>query len=898
MPLRPGETFGRYQLAELLGQGGMGEVYSAYDSVLRRKVALKVLTAPASPFGDAPPSTKGAARILREARAAAGITHPNAVSIYDVGDVDGVPFLAMELVDGRMLRSFIGDASIPLTRRVRWITDVARALGAAHQLGLVHRDIKPENVMVRTDGFVKVLDFGIARRTIEEAAGPAPRAPADLAALSKLAVTNGTLTAEGAVLGTPMYMAPEQILGGPLDGRTDQFAWGVLAHEVLTGKLPWDGEGVNMLSQILSKEVGRITERWPEIPEAVDEVIRRALRKERADRFATMDEIAEALEPFAGTTGQTKQIARSGGDAALAATEQVPLTLEEAALRTGAPARTQGQVETPRGRGSRWAAFGAIGAVVAFGVWAARALSSPRVEHQVTADAASDDAPSRMSSNPDASAAYNAGVQALRDGSLGGAVKQLRRATELDPLFGAAQLRLALTKLLQNQPLTSADLQAARTAQASLGTHDRTVLDALDLAARSPADQKESERRLEAATETYPRDADFPFQLALVRDWALEPTEAVKALDVAITRDPDFAFAFRVKGEVLLERDDVSGATEAYARCLKVSPRATTCLADLAAIQVNDGKCSELVSTAKQLMSLAPDAPAPYLYLAEGLVGSGEASDAVRAALQQFWDHSAPDGRSTLQACMNASLAILGGDFTRATKHYEECVQLTVSHTDDVNKFKIAYAQVLLDLETGRSSRALPIAEGYLRSRAGLPSSGYDFSLRMEAAVLAAGGIPRARFDDLRAQWNARNQATEPPYRWIDGYALAVETPDDAATALAALPPSRPLLSVLMLSPSRAAPIGRTYSLGHLDEGVSYLTRASASCALLDGSDAIFSTWASYDLGYALQERGDVRGACAAYQRVLDRWGGGGAGSVSRTAVKALNQKRALHCAP
>ena len=142
MPLEPGATFGRYQLAELLGQGGMGEVYSAYDTLLHRKVALKVLTVrPAGSVDWSAPSTDGPARILREARAAAGSTHPNAVAIYDVGEVDGVSFLAMELVSGRTLRTYVGDPSVLLARRIRWITDVARALGAAHQLGLVHRDL-------------------------------------------------------------------------------------------------------------------------------------------------------------------------------------------------------------------------------------------------------------------------------------------------------------------------------------------------------------------------------------------------------------------------------------------------------------------------------------------------------------------------------------------------------------------------------------------------------------------------------------------------------------------------------------------------------------------------------------------------------------------------------------
>jgi tetratricopeptide (TPR) repeat protein len=895
MPLRPGETFGRYQLAELLGQGGMGEVYSAYDSVLHRKVALKVLTAPVGPFGDAAPSTKGAARILREARAAAGITHPNAVSIYDVGEVDGVPFLAMELVDGRMLRSFIGDPSIPLARRIRWITDVARALGAAHELGLVHRDIKPENVMVRSDGFLKVLDFGIARRTIEPAEGPAPPAPADLAALSKLSVTNGTLTAEGAVLGTPMYMAPEQILGGPLDGRTDQFAWGVLAHEVLTGKLPWDGEGVNMLSQILSKEVGPTTERSPEIPEAVDATIRKALRKARDDRFATMDEIAETLEPFAGTTGQTKQIVRGGGDAALAATEQVPLSLEDAALRTGAPARTQGKVEASRGPGRRWAALGAIGVLVGFGVWGARAVSSPRVALRPVPDAAPADVPSQMSSNADATAAYRAGLQALRDGSLGGAIKQFGGAAKLDPLFGAAQLRLAVTKLFQNQPLTSADLQPTRTAQASLGTHDRALLDALELAARDPSDQKESARRLEAATEEHPADADFPFHLALVEDWTLQPAEAVKALDVAIARDPTFAFAFRQKGVFLLELDDVAGATEAYAQCLKVSPGAATCLADLANIQTNAGQCKELVTTARELISLLPDAARPYSILAQGLLGSGEPQEAVRAALQQYRDRALAAEGPTSQALMNASLAILAGDFATAARFYDESDRLAASSVDERVKFDIAYPRVLLDLELGRSADARRRADTYLRSRTGLSSALLDNSLRMRAAQLAGGEITRAKFDELREAWNARNTDLEPRVRWVDGYALPAETAEDAVAALAAKPDVHPLIGILGLLPSRAEPIGRVYSLSRREEGISYLLKASRSCSLLDGSEAIFSTWASFDLGRAFEARGDTRSACAAYQRVLDRWGGV---ATSRTALKARGERRALHCAP
>jgi serine/threonine-protein kinase len=432
----------------------MGEVYSAYDSILHRKVALKVLTAPAGTISgsDSPPSSGGATRILREARAAAGITHPNAVAIYDVGEVDGLPFLAMELVLGRTLRAFVGDPTVPLGRRIRWIADVARALGAAHQLGLVHRDIKPENVMVRDDGFVKVLDFGIARRA---------------------------LTAEGVIVGTPMYMAPEQVRGEMLDGRTDQFAWGVLAHELLTGKLPWEGEGMVIISQILSRAVPPLTEKTRELPGPVDLVVRKALNKVPASRFATMEAVADELEPFAFTVGTTgrERISVPARDIELAATEQIAISSGDVGAQSAAAALTQGQT-VRKARGRSVIAVGAIvGAIAVGGVLGARVLMASRTARSASTDAGpAADVPSQMSSNPDATAAYRAGMQALRDCSMSAAMKQLGRAIELDPLFAAAHLRLALTKLLNVdvQGITSADLQGAHASQASCSTRSST----------------------------------------------------------------------------------------------------------------------------------------------------------------------------------------------------------------------------------------------------------------------------------------------------------------------------------------------------------------------------------------------------------------------------------------
>src|SRR5687768_12988373 len=248
MRLRPGDKFDRYTIEDTLGEGGMGVVYRALDAKLERKVALKVLRNEKAASDSDDTRGRAVARMLREARAAAALSHPNAVHIYDVGEHDGTPYLAMELIEGTSLRSFIG-ADVPLATRLRWLGDIGKALSAAHKAGLVHRDIKPENVLLRSDGGLKVLDFGIAR-SVRIRPAPDPSAPQargygrrpHLDGPAPIADQVSTLTAPGSLPGTPAYMAPEQIRGDPLDGRADQFSWGVLAYELLSGKLPF-GEG-------------------------------------------------------------------------------------------------------------------------------------------------------------------------------------------------------------------------------------------------------------------------------------------------------------------------------------------------------------------------------------------------------------------------------------------------------------------------------------------------------------------------------------------------------------------------------------------------------------------------------------------------------------------------------
>jgi tetratricopeptide (TPR) repeat protein len=641
----------------------------------------------------------------------------------------------------------------------------------------------------------------------------------------------------------------------------------------------------------------------------VDAVILRALSKDPDARFPAMEEIADELEQYAASTapatGRADRIAISVRDPAFAATEQVPVSSAGAALQlqqSGARALTQrGAVEEPRPRGLRravtFAVATAVVASVGVGAWRLRHIAPPAAQTALPDAAQAEDVPSQMSTNPDATAEYRAGLQALRDGSQGSANRHLSRAIELDPLFGPAQLRFALSKLLNNQvaTLTSADLQGAHAAQASLGTRDRILLDAFELVAKAPPDYAGSERLLETAQRAYPNDGDFPFHRALVFAIAARPSDELASLDASLARDPTFAFAWRMKAQAQLGLGDTTGATKSFDECLRVSSGATTCLADLGVVQANEGKCAEVVATMRRLIPLVPGAATAYIQLANGLAGSGEPVEAVRVALEQSWERQPAAARPIAQSFGEAALAILVGDFAKADRQYQAAERLAASIPDDGVRFAIAYQRALVALETDRPAQAERFASAYFRQREGVPNRAYDYSLQMRSVELAAGSATPASFGAQRERWLAENGAIPPAFRWIDAYAAATQTRDDAIAALAAKPDVKPLVNTLLLSPSYGEPIGRTYLLaGKLDEAVSYLTQAAASCQLLDGTQAIFATLAALDLGAALEERGDSANACSAYQRVLARWGT--ATPRSKSAARALARSTSLQC--
>jgi serine/threonine protein kinase len=250
----------------------MGEVYRAWDSTLRRWVALKVVAK-----GD---GSGRAERLLGEARAAAALHHTNIVSVFDVGEEDGWAYVSMDLVEGRPLRDYVADASIPFDKRLAWLLQIAAALRAAHKAGLVHRDIKPDNVMITVDGDVRVLDFGLAKSFTVDVQAPTAhddgRGP------------EAFRTGEGRVIGTPAYMAPEQLAGAPPSPSWDQYAWGVLACELLTGKHP-RVDGLIAVSGRLQRDA------LAAVPDGVAQVVARAMEPSPEQRFPSMEAIIVAL---------------------------------------------------------------------------------------------------------------------------------------------------------------------------------------------------------------------------------------------------------------------------------------------------------------------------------------------------------------------------------------------------------------------------------------------------------------------------------------------------------------------------------------------------------------------------------------------------------------------------
>src|SRR6266849_5044537 len=284
--LEPQQMLLHYRLVEKIGSGGMGEVYKAEDTKLGRTVAIKLL--PAAVIEN----TTAKRRFLKEAQSVSALNHPNIITIHAIEETEGLDFIVMEYIDGQTLKELIGrDGALPLMKLLDIGIQVADALDAAHEIGLIHRDIKSTNILITRRGHAKVLDFGLAKivRTIADG-------------VDNEALTLMHLTDEGTVLGTPFYMSPEQTRGEALDSRSDIFSLGCVLHEAATRSLPFSGPSMlAVMHAIATTDPLSPSRVRPELPREFDLIVERALAKDRERRYSSASEIAQALRNLRAT---------------------------------------------------------------------------------------------------------------------------------------------------------------------------------------------------------------------------------------------------------------------------------------------------------------------------------------------------------------------------------------------------------------------------------------------------------------------------------------------------------------------------------------------------------------------------------------------------------------------
>src|SRR5712691_8519812 len=286
MTLAAGTRLGPYEILSPLGAGGMGEVYKARDSKLKRDVAIKVL--PRSLASD--PDTL--ARFEREAKAVAALSHPNILAIHDFGTHAGTAYAVMELLEGETLRGKLDAGPITQKQAVDYALQVAKGLSAAHERGIVHRDLKPENLFVSKDGHLKILDFGLAKKVEAVAPGKETGAP-----------TGSGHTEPGTVMGTMGYMSPEQVRGLPVDHRSDIFSFGTILYEMLSGRKAFRRDTASdTMAAIMRDEPPELTQSGRNISPALDHIVRHCLEKDRENRFQSAKDVAFALSEASAPT--------------------------------------------------------------------------------------------------------------------------------------------------------------------------------------------------------------------------------------------------------------------------------------------------------------------------------------------------------------------------------------------------------------------------------------------------------------------------------------------------------------------------------------------------------------------------------------------------------------------
>ena len=851
-----GATLHQYRVLGVLGSGGMGVVYRAEDTRLGRQVALKVLPRTLS---DDPERRR---RFLREARSAAAIAHPNIATIYEVEEVDGRAFLVMELVEGETLHAKLRDGPLPIPEAVRIGKAIARGLAKAHEKGIIHRDLKPENVMVTREGDVKILDFGLAKLFANSSNDKE---------LERLP-TETAMTEEGVVLGTLAYMSPEQASGESLDARSDVFSLGVVLYEMVTGRRAFTGATRgDLLAAVLRDEPPAPSRRNARIGPSLELAIQRCLRKRPDERWASAEEVLAALEE--GDSPVPSQL-RGRRRRALAAAAGAVVAV--AGLSFGVRRSTTHGPSLPSVPGSMSAAARPMPTAI-------DALAEPRT------------------TSPEAAALYRSALQSLRNASVGLAEEKLQRAVQLDPAFAAAHVQILVTPLAGDNDMAGRSLSAATQARTLLSERDAALFETIrpDILVGAAPDPEASWSRWKALVERFPQDAEIVLLSSYAAHDANRKEAAEAAIDRAIALDPTFAWSYAVRADLRFDDNDLDGVLATVARCLEVSPSASSCVFRHSQVLQIRGRCGELEADARKMVTLEPDNFVSYRRLADALWDTWAPPEAIEDALRRAADLDVNPVWKTqshliadlvppaTKADFGGLMAILDPELERVHAH----------PTTDNYFFGLQGGEVFVLEEMGEYARAGDVARDFVRRTAGTTSRwGAGDRMVMLRAERRAHDVTEAEYRADRDRLFDEAKATEGIARaWLDVYAGGAESADDATEALEAQPRDAPLPS-LDGAVGWDRDLGRTYLLaGRVDDAIATLRKGAAVCSGVDWG-FMWRIQATEALGEALELKGDTDGACAAYGQVLLRWGHAKPRSVTADAARTHSKK--LRCPP
>ncbi|MEQ9317891.1 MAG: protein kinase [Polyangiaceae bacterium] len=848
---------GRYLVQSQLGHGGMGAVYRAHDTLLDRGVALKVLR------DDAENGDGDRRRLLREAQAAAKLDHPNIVRVYDVAELDGSLCIAMELVEGTTLRERTHGADHDLDTRIGWLLDIAHALEAAHAAGVVHRDLKPDNVMLRSDGVLKVLDFGIAKLV---------RHDIDTLDLD-------TVTDDGELVGTPAYMSPEQLSQLRVDGRTDQFAWGVLAFELLTGQLPWgERDLLQTLTAVLRQEAPRACDLVPELGQAVSAVIARTLAKDPALRFATITDAASALER--AHTPRRQSFVPPVADPLLSLAPTQPVVR---ARRWRLPLMMAG-----------WLAVLGVGA--AFHRCTEAPPAAPNAPSGATASSsprAVTDLEAPETTSPAALAAYQSYLTGYRSGSR--SLEELNRAIELDPELAVAHVRLALRSYVWQPDTARIHAAKAISLRDRLVPRDRAMLSMVEpLVMAQPADHAAWLVAATEATNAFPHDAELRWFQGWAYGMNRQVDQARRAFREATELDPGFAWAWQFLAESNAKRGHVDEARGQVDACLEANPAADTCRLIRIVLQSTAGRCADVLEDIDRLL-LAQPGDVPMLERRSfALVALGKPYEAAEATLARI--ERVAEAESWRASRHRAQLRAFRGDFEGALTAVDEWEAAVAKSTFEVVHAAPTALRAELLIEMGELERARRLADDYFNRRAAwVPDPRRsEFAIAedarpvlWEAQRLAGDAAANAARIAWRDAYLAAGRSLA-QLAWLHVDAAFARDEAEARAALAAIPQDG-LPTYAPLSPVHALR-GRVLArAGKTHQAIEQLELAVAECRRFK-HPMVYSR-ALADLGEAYERAGDRR-ACQSYAALLERW----SPARSVTAAKVARRAAALSC--